>query len=229
MTDLFVFIIRCLIIILATWLITNFIGKKSIAQITPYDLAILFIISNVAAQPLVSHDSFKTAFGMILLGLSIVLIARLSLLKVFYKLDSSPSVIIENGRINEAELKKNRMSIYMLRSLLRVQGYFKLADIRYAVLETTGDIAIIPKASARPVTTSDLTLSPAEEVLTYAVIIDGQLSEQALCAVHLTKQWLVHELQVQYQAHISDVLYAEVDDNHVLFVDLYKKNKEASL
>ncbi|MDN4526688.1 DUF421 domain-containing protein [Fictibacillus fluitans] len=225
MVDLMIYIVRSLIVILATWLITNFIGKKSIAQLTPYDLAILFIISNVGAQPLVNKDSFKTAFGMILLGLSIVLIARLSLNKFFYQMDTSPSIVIANGQINEKELKKNRMSVYMLLSLLRVQGYFKISDINYAILETSGDVSVIPRAQSRPVTPKDMQLYPQEDGLTYAVIIDGQMMKQALHHAKVSEDWLVQELKKLYMASPHEVFYAEVDSDKQLFANLYASSK----
>lgn len=221
MIDLMIYIIRSLVVILATWLITNFIGKKSIAQLTPYDLAILFIISNVGAQPLVNKDSFKTAFGMILLGFSIILIARLSLHKFFYQMDSSPSIVIANGQINREELKKNRMSVYMLLSLLRVQGYFKLSDINYAILETSGDISVVPRAQSRPVTPDDLKLYPKEDGLTYAVIVDGQIMKKALPYAKISEEWLLNELKSMYMASPHEVLYAEVDSDQQLFANLY--------
>lgn len=70
MIALLVYLVRCFIMIIATWLICNFIGKKSLGQFTPYDVAILFIVSNVISQPLVNTDLFKTAFDVVTLSVS---------------------------------------------------------------------------------------------------------------------------------------------------------------
>ncbi|SDX55718.1 DUF421 domain-containing protein [Paenibacillus sp. CF384] len=216
--EFFVFAVRCLIVLLATWLVTNFIGKKSIAQLTPYDLAILFVISNVAAQPLVNKDSFKTAAGMIFMGLCLVVIAKLSLHRWFYKMDFTPSILIAKGVIDKKELRKNSMNLHMLLSQLRVQGYFQVSDVEYAILEAGGDLSILPKSTARPVTPDDLKLSPQQEGLSYAVIIDGYLMKDQLQAAGVNEDWLEKQLKSQHGSAIKNIFYAEVNDQKQLFV-----------
>ncbi|MGD6794382.1 DUF421 domain-containing protein [Metabacillus indicus] len=222
LTDLSIYIIRSVIVIAGTWLVTNFIGKKSIAQLTPYEIAILFILSNVGAQPLVSIDTFKTAFGMVILGISIILISKVSLSKLFYGMNAEPAIVVSNGQIDRMQLKKNRMSIYSLLSMLRVQGYFKVEDVEYAILEPSGDLSVLPKVSARPLTPEDLNLKPEQDTLSYAVIIDGDIKEHALASVQQTKEWLINELMAQYKTASKDVLYAEADSQGNLFANIKK-------
>ncbi len=221
MLSLGVYIIRSLIIILATWLVTNLIGKKSMAQFTPYDLAVLFIISNVVSQPLVNKDSFKTALGAIILSISIVIIGKLSLNRNLYRLNFSPSILIANGKIDREELKKNNINLYTLLSMLRIQGYFKIADVNYAILEVGGDISVIPKSNVRPATTKELNLTPPENGLTYSVIVDGQINKQILTYAQISEEWLVSQLQLLFTAKPEDVFYAEVDSDKQLFANLY--------
>ncbi|MFC4776046.1 DUF421 domain-containing protein [Paenibacillus sp. GCM10023252] len=221
MQDILVYLIRCVIVIGATWLVTNFIGKKSFAQLTPYDLAILFIISNVGAQPLVNKDSFKTALGMIIMGVSIVVIARLSLRPFFYRVDYTPSIVIAGGKINKEELRRNNLSIYMLLSMLRVQGYWQVADVNFAILESGGNLSVLPKAKARPVTPDDLQLTPEEDGLTYAVILDGTLMKKSLRPAGINEEWLRKELRAKHHADVKQILYAEVDGQHQLSVQKY--------
>lgn len=223
MLSLIVYIIRSLIIVLATWLVTNLIGKKSIAQFTPYDLAVLFIISNVVSQPLVNKDSFKTALGAIILSLSIVIIGKLSLKRNLYRMNFSPSILIANGKIDREELKNNSLNLYTLLSMLRIQGYFKISDINYAVLEVGGDISVIPKGSARPATTKELNLSPPEEGLAFSVIVDGKINKKILRHAKVSEKWLVDQLQQLYKANPEEVFYAEVDSDKQLFADIYDK------
>ena len=222
LTDLSIYIIRSVIVIAGTWLVTNFIGKKSIAQLTPYEIAILFILSNVGAQPLVSIDTFKTAFGMVILGISIILISKVSLSKMFYGMNAEPAIVVSNGQIDRMQLKKNRMSIYSLLSMLRVQGYFKVEDVEYAILEPSGDLSVLPKVSARPITPEDLNFKPEQDTLSYAVIIDGDIKEHALASVQQTKEWLINELMAQYKTVSKDVLYAEADSQGNLFANIKK-------
>ncbi|UNL84080.1 DUF421 domain-containing protein [Priestia koreensis] len=218
--DIGIFIVRAVIVVIGTWLVTSFIGKKSVAQLTPYEVAILFIVSNVAAQPLVSMDSFKTAFSMVLLGVSIVLLSYLSTKKPFYRLNATPSIVINKGQINMKELKRNRMSIYALLSMLRSQGFFRIADVEYAILELGGDLSVLSKEAARPVTPEDLKLNPEQQELSYAVVVDGVIVEEALRALHQSKEALVMSIERQYHVGIGKVLYAEMDSQGTLYANL---------
>ncbi|MBX4341211.1 DUF421 domain-containing protein, partial [Mycobacterium tuberculosis] len=82
-------------------------------------------------------------------------------------------------------------------------------DVEYAILEPSGDLSVLPKVSARPVTPEDLNLKPEQDVLSYAVIIDGDIKEHALVSVQQSKEWLINELMAQYKTASKDVLYAE--------------------
>jgi uncharacterized membrane protein YcaP (DUF421 family) len=209
-------------VILGTWLGANLIGKKSLAQVTPYDLVILMIISNVVAQPLLTKDSFKTVVGTLILALSIFIAGKLSLNSKFYRMDYSPDVVIANGQIIKATLKKNRLNIYTLFSMLRVQGYTKLSDVNYAILEAGGELSVIPKASARPLTPQDMNLKLPEEGLTYPVIIDGTILKDILRKANVTEKWLTDQLSNTFKTNPEKVLYAEIDSNKQLFINLYQ-------
>lgn len=222
MIALLVYIIRCFVMIITTWLICNFIGKKSLAQFTPYDVAILFIISNVISQPLVNKDLFKTALGVVILAIGILIISRLSLFRKFYGVDGMPSVIIANGKLIKNELKRNHLNVYTLLSMLRFQGYNKIADVNYAILEPGGQISVIPKSSSRPPTTEEMNLNVPDEGLTFAVIIEGKINKNILTYAKINEDWLLRELHKISKAKPKDVFYAEVDSNKKLYVNLYK-------
>jgi len=223
MIVLLVYLVRCLVMIIATWLICNFVGKKSLGQFTPYDVAILFIVSNVISQPLVNTDLFKTAFGVVILSVSIVIISKLSLKRQFYGIDGMPSVVIANGKLIKEELKINHLNLYTLLSMLRLQGYNKIEDVNYAILEPGGQISVIPKSDARPPTTKEMNLNIPDEGLTFAVIVDGKINKRILPYVQINENWLVNELHSSYKVKPKDVFYAEVDSNKKLYVNLYKE------
>lgn len=223
MLDLLVYLIRSIVLILTMWLICNFIGKKSLAQFTPYDIAILFIISNVISQPLVNKDLFKTAFGVIILSLSIIVVSFLSLKRLFYGLDGMPSVIIADGKLNKEELKRNHINLYTLLSMLRSQGYNKLADVNFAILEPSGQISVIPKSDARPPTIKEMKLKVPDEALTFAVIVEGRINERILPYAKINEDWLVKELKNSFHAKPKEVFYAEVDSDKKLYANLYKE------
>ncbi|WP_110111214.1 YetF domain-containing protein [Bacillus sp. CGMCC 1.16541] len=220
LADLLIYFFRAIIVVLGTWLVTNFIGKKSIAQLSPYEVAILFIISNVAAQPLVSADTFKTAFGVIVLGLILVFVTKLSMWSTFYGLNARPSILVQHGHIDMKQLKLNGMTVYSLLSMLRAQGFFKLSDVNYAILEPGGSLSVLPMVAVRPVTTEDLKLTVDEDELMYAVIIQGQILEEGLQQVGKSKEWLLDQLKSQYDVESKQVIYAEAQSDGTLYINI---------
>ncbi|WFD08851.1 DUF421 domain-containing protein [Tepidibacter hydrothermalis] len=222
MMNVLAYIIKSFMLILTTWLICNFIGKKSLAQFTPYDIAILFIISNVIAEPLVNKDLYKTTMCVILLSAIIIAISKLSLHRKFYGIDGMPSVVISDGKIIKNELKKNNISLYILLSMLRVQGYDKIADINYAILEPGGQISVMPKSKARPPTTEEMNLGVSDKKLSFAVVVDGRINENILTYANITREWLLKELEKQFNSNPGDIFYAEIDSDKSLYVDFYE-------
>ena len=227
MDALLVYIVRCIVMILGIWIVSLILGKKSLLQFSAYDIGILMIIANVVSQPLVSKDMFKTAIGIIVLILSVIVIGKLSLKKMFYRTDYTPSILVENGIINKQELRKNHMSIYALLSLLRVQGYAKVSDVNFCVLELGGSISVIPKNSAKPVTVKDMNLPIPEMLFTFPVIMDGVVYRDMLEAAGVTQEWLEDELRKSFGSMPGDVFYAEADSQRTLFVNLYCQSDKA--
>jgi len=176
----------------------------------------------VIAQPLLTKDCFKTVVGTLILAISTIIIGKLSLNSKFYQIDYSPSVVIANGQIIRETLKKNRLNIYTLFSMLRIQGYTKLSDVNFAILEVGGDLSVIPKTSARPLTPKDMNLMFPEEGLTYPVIIDGIILKDLLQKANISEEWLADQLSNTFKTTPEKVLYAEIDSNKQLFINLHQ-------
>jgi len=128
-----------------------------------------------------------------------------------------------NGKLIKEELRINRINLYTLLSMLRLQGYNKIEDVNYAILEPGGQISVIPKSGARPPTTKDMKLNIPDEGLTFAVIVDGKINKRILPFVKINENWLLKELHNSYKAKPKDVFYAEVDSNKKLYANLYKE------
>ena len=221
-----VYALRSLILVLAIWFVGVMLGKKSLLQMTAFDLGILMIISNVISQPLVNKDVFKTAFGVIVLALFAVVIARMTLKRRFYRMDYAPVILVASGVMKKDALKKCRMSAFTLMSMLRAQGFMKLQDVNFAVFEAGGNLSVFPKNSARPVTVEDMALKQPEEGLTMPVIVDGQIFREILDYAKVNEAWLRDQLHSLYRARPEDVFFAEIDDQKALYVNLMQDSKE---
>ena len=80
----FDYVLRCFVVILFTWVCTRLIGKKSISQMTTYDLTALMVLANVASEPLVYKITSKAFLGVLTISIVVIFFGWLSLKKMFY-------------------------------------------------------------------------------------------------------------------------------------------------
>lgn len=217
-----VYIFRCIIVLLFSWFCVRLIGKKSISQLTSYDFTALMILANVAAEPLVFKISSKAFLGSLTIALVAVVIGCASLRKKFYNLDAKPDIIIVNGKVDKEALKRNRMNLPFLLSLLRLQGYAKVSDVEFAIIEPDGNLSVISTSQSRPVTPNDLKLDTQYEGITLPLIIDGEIQYNNLKFAKLDNIWLNQEIKKSGASRAEEVFLAELDTTGKLYIDLFK-------
>jgi uncharacterized membrane protein YcaP (DUF421 family) len=135
----------------------------------------------------------------------------------------TPSVLIENGRIMEGELKRIRYNINDLMEQLRVKNIPNIADVEFAILETGGDLSVIPKSQKRPLMPADMKLPTEYEGLPVTLIIDGYVLEKNLSSINLNKEWLGEELKKFGVTNLKEVLFASIDTGGKLFYQTRSK------
>lgn len=129
-------------------------GKRQLGQLTPFDLVVLLIISNVVQNALIGNDN---SLGGGLIGATAILVlnAIVAWLTFRYKrlerlVEHSPTIVVRHGRILKASLRQERLSLPELRSALRQQGVVSLRDVRYVILEEDGKLSVITRRPAEP-------------------------------------------------------------------------------
>lgn len=194
-------------------LLMRIMGKSAITQLTPYDLMAIIIIGTVVAEPLISTKLKPTLFVLGVLVALYIIFSKLSLNQFFNKiLLGRPTILIKHGRIIEENIERERISLIQLTAMLRVNGYPKLEDVEYAILEPTGEVSILPKADVRGVTTSDLNIKTEYEGLPIGVIIDGKVQVKNLLLINRDEEWLQGKLKEEGIRDIKDVIYAYASD-----------------
>ncbi|SFR88264.1 DUF421 domain-containing protein [Anaeromicropila populeti] len=220
-----VYSIRCIFMFLVVWLGLRIVGKKSIAQITTYDLAGILVMTTIGVEPLVYKIPSKATEGVLVLALCTVFLGKVSLSKKFYNVDQKPSVVIVHGKIDKEEMRKNNMNISFLISQLRLKNYFKIADVEYAIVEPNGQISVIQKSQQRPVTLKDLKLNAKYEGLALPLIIDGEIQYKNLKYANLGIQWLDDRVK-KSGAGIENISIAELDSQGQLSISKYIDKQE---
>lgn len=217
-----VYIARCIFVIFITWVCIRLIGKKSISQMTSYDLAVVIVLANITAEPVVYKNISKQLIGALTVTLLAIGLGWLSLKSLFYNADAKPSLVIVNGRIDQDQLRQNRINLPFLLSLLRIQGYFKISEVEFAIIEPNGNLSVIPKSQNRPVTPKDMGLSTQYEGLALPLIVDGKLQTNDIKFAKLNVDWLMAELAKLGVGEVGEVLLAELDTEGNLYVNLYQ-------
>jgi len=208
-----------LLVILRTVILFTFVvvflrlmGKRQIGQLQPYELAIVILISELAVIPM-ENTSIPIMGGLIpifVLFTAQVLLAYISLKseKARGLICGTPSVLIENSRIVESEMRRQRYNINDLLEQLRSKNVVNLSDVEYAILETSGQ---------RPLTPEDLNIPTSYEGLPTTLIIDGFVFWDNLKRINLTEEWLMTELSKLGAKGPRDVLFSYIDTQGNLF------------
>ncbi len=146
-------VLRAATIYIALMIIMRLAGKRSLAQITTFDFVLLLIIGEATQQALLGQG-YSITNALIVIVTLVTLDIGLSLLKRRSKtidklLDDVPLVIVEDGVALKDRMDKARVDEEdVLSAARRLQGLERLDQIRYAVLERSGGISIVPKRNA---------------------------------------------------------------------------------
>lgn len=218
-----ILIIRTLILYAIVIASVRIMGKRQIGEMQPSELVVAIMISDLASVPMQSIDIPLIAGVVPVLTLIVaeVSMAYLSLKsKTFRKIVSGePSILIYNGHVNENELRRQRFNLNDLLEQLRVSGYPNISDVEVAVLETNGQLSIIPKPPARPVTVKDLNLDKkSKETLPYMLISDGILNASELKRSNKNEKWLKKKLAEHNIKNYKDVFIASLDSDNILYI-----------
>jgi uncharacterized membrane protein YcaP (DUF421 family) len=142
-------IIRGTVVYAFVWLLLRVAGKRTLTQATTFDLALLLIISETTQQAMIGTDSSVThAFLLIvtLIGLDILLACgKMRWRSVDRWMDGVPVLVLEHGRILEEPARRSRLDASdILEAARTAHGLERLDQVKFAVLERSGDISIIP-------------------------------------------------------------------------------------
>ena len=224
-----IILVRTIILYFVVILATRLMGKRQIGELQPSEFVIAIMISDVASIPM-QNTGVPIISGIVpiltlLVGELIVSFVSLKSRSVRRMLSGKPSVLICHGKIDEDEMRKQRFTIEDLMEELRISGYADISQLEYAVLETNGQISVIPKTSARPITVSDLKIEVQEELIPRTIILDGQIDSDELQKSGKNIDWLNKQLQKNGIKNVSNVFIATTDTSGNLFVQIKEKKR----
>jgi len=216
---------RTIIIAIIIFFLTKLLGKKQISQLNFFDYIVGITIGSTIAD--ISLDIEKNFIGGIVSLVIFVMIAysisiiTMKSIKARRFLTGVPTVLVEKGKIIESGLKKAKLDVNELLAEARIEGYFDIAEIDYALMEINGAISFLPKEKNKPVTRKDMKIKFGSSGLTVNAIIDSNYMQNNMKAIGKDKEWLDHELKLQGYDSYDDILLATIDINEK--VNIYRK------
>jgi uncharacterized membrane protein YcaP (DUF421 family) len=225
-------VFRSLGALIILFAITRILGKKQISQLTFFEYVMGITLGELAG--FISTDVEAHYFYGVLAMLVWFLVPfGIELLTLKSKrmrtwFEGSGRVLIKEGKVLEDNLKKERLTGDELLEQLRVKNVFQVADVEFAVMETGGELSILLKKDKQPLTPSHLGIQTANEVEPQTVIIDGNIMDEPLATLGLSRQWLRTELEKTGVA-LENVFLGQVDAYQQLYVDLYDDNIKVPL
>lgn len=199
------------------FIISKLLGKKQIAQLEFIDYAVGISLGSIAAEWSVEAEepfyyyAISMAIFFALAYLTAVVGRKTPLLKRIFK--GKPITLIYEGKISFKGLCKSHIDVNDLLAMLREKGYFDVADVAYAIFETSGKLSVLPKGDQRPVVVEDLGDEKVKQAsLTNTLVIDGEISKSGLNELEKDVPWLLKRLKIENKKDLQDIILATYDD-----------------
>lgn len=224
MKDWMAVIIRSGALFFLTLILIRVLGKRQPSRMNPFNITNYMVIAIIAA--LISVNLIKNVtLGLIALGVWVLLLTAVDYLSIKSKwvhdlVNGKSTVLIKDGKVLETNLMQVRYTGEELLRELRANNAFNLADVEFAMMETTGDINVLLKSDKKPVTPYDLGRKVAPQPEPQTVILDGNMLDEPLANLGLNREWLKVELD-KLGISKDNVFIGQADGSGELYVDLF--------
>ncbi|WP_099158833.1 DUF421 domain-containing protein [Virgibacillus ndiopensis] len=206
------------------FLFTKWLGKKQLSEMNVFEYITGIVIGSIVA--FIAADLDGNVFhGLLALSVWFIIPFAAEFLsqksKTFRNIiEGKGTVFIQDGKIMEDNLKKERYTTDDLLEKLRDKNIFRVADVEFAVLESSGALSVLPKKENQPLTAKIIGMTVAPEKESQTVIMDGKVLMEPLANLSLNTNWLETELD-KMNISIENVFLGQADSDGQLTVDLY--------
>ena len=218
--DMALIFLRTTIIFVTLFIIMRLMGKRQIGEMQPYELVITLIIAELACIPM-EDNSIPLLYGVIAILTvyllhQIVCVLDLTSLHAKTILSGSASVVLNKNGIDDHELKKNNLDVSDLVESLRVEGYFALEAIEYALYESEGTFSALPKKDYQEMQSS----------LPVVVIDEGKFDKKNVEQTKRDKDYFLDVLKKRGCTSLKKVLIMTVDGDGKVYLQQKGKKYE---
>lgn len=220
---------RAIVLYILVLIVMRLMGKREIGQLQPFELAISIMIADLATIPM-TETGIPISNGIIpMLGLLVMhlLISMLNIksTKAREIICGKPRILIYRGKIQEKALKKERFTINELEERLRDNNIFNIGDVEYAILETSGQVTVIPKPNKRTTTPEDFNIEPKYEGIPYDLVVDGKVMYKNLEKLGKNYVWLKKQTE-KFGIKPEQALIVTIDGDNQFFCQPLDKEEK---
>lgn len=211
---------RAIVLYILVLIVMRAMGKREIGQLQPFELAISIMIADLATIPM-AETGIPISNGIIpILGLLVmhlvISILNIKSTKAREIICGKPAILIYRGKIDQKVLKKERFTINELEERLRDNNIFNIGDVEYAILETSGQVTVIPKPNKRNTTPEDFNIEPKYEGIPYDLVVDGKVMYENLDKIGKNYVWLAKQTE-KFGIKPEEALVVTMDGDNQFF------------
>lgn len=199
---------RTVFLYLLILIVFRLMGKREVGELSIMDIVVFVLIAECVAFAIedVNKPLFQNVFPiLLLLGIQYLnSLLALKSKKVRDLIDGDPSIIVENGIINQEEMRKQRYNLDDLFQQMREERIASVQKIKYAFLEPSGRLSIFLND---------------DDSLIFPLIVDGYIVERHLQFIQKDKDWLIESLKKKGYENTEDIFYC-CYENYDLHVQL---------
>lgn len=217
--EIFKVILTSILSAAALFIIAKLIGHKQMSQLDFFDYITGITIGSIAAELATELEKpLNPLIAMLIYGAITILLTILTskLPKTRKYINGTPTIIMNNGKLYRANMKKAKLDLTEFMVMCRQEGYFNLNDIQTAVFEYNGRLTVLPKSTKRPTNPTDMNLTPSAEYINIEVIMDGRILHENLKRTGLDISWLQKQLEAQGYNSAKEIFLGVCDNNNKL-------------
>ncbi len=220
-------VLRAIIIYLIVLFLYRLMGKRQLGQMQPFELVLTLIIADLATIPM-AEISVPVLHGIVpLLTLVLIHFALTLLCKCSSKfsrfISGKPVIVINPDGIDYKALKNLNLTVDDIMESMRGAGYFSLAEVQYAIMETNGKMSVLPKSEFSPLTVGDMKIKADESALPISIVAEGKVMKENLKVAKLTPDDVKNLLKKAGINRVKDCLVLSVDKAGEVFAQAYNK------
>jgi uncharacterized membrane protein YcaP (DUF421 family) len=188
-------------------------GRTSISQLTPFHLVFVLVLGDFLGNT-IYEDKVRTFHFLYAIGLWTLLMLGIEFMTLKNKSTRSlllgdPNIIIRDGVMDRNLLKKNKLDVNQVLSILRQNNVFSVREVKYGILETNGQISILLKSKYQKPDKQDLNLPESPVYLPTSLILDGEILWDNLHELGFDQQWLDNQLTTNGYDNVKRIFYAD--------------------